>query len=657
MRRARRDPELWAGVGRTAAEGAGLLVALPLWIWWATWKGGYPPAVFLPGIGYLAIASLALCLFAPRPRLTRCSAWALGALALLTVWTVFSLVWAEDRGAAEIASARQVLLFASFALPAVWSPTTRALTIGLAALPCVALLGAITALFATLADPATLEDGRLLAPAGYTNATAALLAMGVPVSLVLFSRRELPVAARAVALAVGGALLQAFLLTQSRGGLVALGIVLLLALLLTPGRLRLLLPIGVLALAAWVGLDPLLEVRRLAVEGGDVAGALDGAIRTMVLTSLALLALGTVYAGLDTRLEIGTKTVRRLSVAVIAVVGAAVIVAVVAVASTGPAPGEWISEKVTDFKTADYAELESQPTRFTGDLGSNRYDYWRVSVDVFADHPGTGTGAGNFIAPFLERRKADKSTIYSHSIWLETLAELGAVGFLALLAFAISLVLALIRAGGRPGVPRWLVATAALPLAYLLIHGAIDWISVFPAVAAPAMALAGGATGVGRFAGEPSVHRRVSPAIGVAAALVLATLLSAPLLMSARLADRAMASWRADPAAAVDDLERAAALDPLAAAPYVQLGVVGVELERPALARDAFRSALERDPSAWYPRFQLGLLAAAAGRRGAAVADVEAALERNPREPEVRQVLRKLRKGGRPDARAVQARV
>ncbi len=646
-----------ARFGELAVEGAGLLVAVPLWVWWAVWKGGYPPAVFLVAIGYLALAAAAVYLFVPRPRLGGASAWALGALAALSAWTLASLLWADDQGAAEVASARQVLLLASFALPVLWPPTARGLLAGVVALPLVALCGAVSALGGALADVSTLIDGRLAGPTGYANASAALMAIGILPALVLGSRREIAVPLRVLSLAAAGALLGTFVLTQSRGGLGALALVLLLAFLFVPGRLRLLIPLVLVALAVGAALDPLLEVRSAAVEGGNVEASLRDAIAALLTSTAVLTALAAIYAAADSRIEVGEKTVRRASAAVAAALGGVALIAAVALLASGPDVGGWVSDRAEDFKTPDYAQLESEPSRFTGDLGSNRYDYWRVSVDVFAEEPLTGSGAGNFIAPYLERRQGEKSTIYAHSIWLGSLAELGAAGLLALVGFVVALSAALARSARRLGSRRWIVAAAALPLAYVLVHGSFDWITAFPVVIAPALALAGAAAGAIPAGSGPPAPGRRSVSLAVVLALALATVLAAPLLVAARLSDRGVTTWPADPSRAIADLERAADLDPLAAAPYVRLGVVAIELDRPALARRAFDLALERDGSAWYPELQLGLVAAEAGHRERALRHLEVALARNPREPEVRVVLRSVRQGHAPDPSAVQRRV
>ena len=66
-------------------------------------------------------------------------------------------------------------------------------------------------------------------------------------------------------------------------------------------------------------------------------------------------------------------------------------------------------------------------------MGSNRYEYWKVALKVSADHPLAGVGPaasgsnGSSAATIAERVRD------AHSLELETLAELGLVGFALLL--------------------------------------------------------------------------------------------------------------------------------------------------------------------------------------------------------------------------------
>jgi hypothetical protein len=650
-------PDRTGALGRLALEGGGLLLAAPLWLWWAVWKGGYEPSIFLPAIAYLAFAALVLHLWAPRPPLSRPVAVALAGLGALSVWSVLSLIWADDGGAAEIAAGRQVLLLASFALPALWPPTTRMLLLGLGALTLSALAGGISALGEVLGDPEALLDGRLVGPTGYANASAALFAAGGLPALAIASRRESGPAVRAGAIAAAGVLAGLFVLTQSRGGVGALVVAVLIAFALMPGRLRFAVPIAIVAVGVLVILDPLLEVRRVAVGVGDLGTAIDDAVRALGLLAAALVPVGLLYAFADARIDVKPRVGRAVSRAVGALLVGAALAGAVALVVSGPDPVEWVFDRVDDFKTPDYSRLESQDTRFTGDLGSNRYDYWRASVEIFSERPLTGSGAGNFIGPYLEIRESDISTIYAHSVWLGTLGELGALGILALLTFAGALALAIVRRIRAAGTDGWVVAAASLPFVYVLVHASADWVGAFPVVAAPAFGLAGAAVAVGRA--EPVTVRRGarSSSTWFVVGLVACAVAAMPLFLAARWSDRGAATWPERPDAALRDLERAADLDPLAPAPDVRRGVIAIELGRHGVAAEAFEAALERDPTAWYPRFQLGVLAGADGRFGAAMRHLAAAARLNPREPEIRRARRALALGRTFDPLATQRRV
>ena len=67
-------------------------------------------------------------------------------------------------------------------------------------------------------------------------------------------------------------------------------------------------------------------------------------------------------------------------------------------------------------------------------MQSNRYAYWKVALRTFADHPLIGVGSGGFQAEWLRERPFREPVRDAHSLYLETLAELGLVGFALLRA-------------------------------------------------------------------------------------------------------------------------------------------------------------------------------------------------------------------------------
>jgi O-antigen ligase len=123
-----------------------------------------------------------------------------------------------------------------------------------------------------------------------------------------------------------------------------------------------------------------------------------------------------------------------------------------------------------------------------GSVGSNRYEYWKVALKVAADHPIAGVGTSGFAVEWLKRRNIDDAVHDAHSLELETLAELGLVGFALLCALLISVALAARR------VHRYDPGLAAGPIAGLTLwalHAAIDWDWEMPALTLAAVVLAG----------------------------------------------------------------------------------------------------------------------------------------------------------------------
>jgi O-antigen ligase len=259
-------------------------------------------------------------------------------------------------------------------------------------------------------------------------------------------------------------------------------------------------------------------------------------------------------------------------------------------------------------------------------LGSNRYDFWRVELAGFERHPLAGVGARGFVVEYQRERRSIEEPARGHSIVFDALLETGIVGF-ALLAVALGAVLVGVarRAGTVPGV-------AALGgFTYFAVHSSGDWTWTFPAVGIPAFALAGAALSAGEGVRLP---RPATLAAGAGA--LLAALAAVPPLLSDRIVDRALE--RGDPSA----LATAKTLDPLAFEPWLaQLSFATTPAERIA----ALRGAIDRDPAAPTLRILLGRQLLATGRRRAGIAELEHAVRLDPRGTEARGALRRARRG------------
>nr|MBA2764499.1 O-antigen ligase family protein [Thermoleophilaceae bacterium] len=109
------------------------------------------------------------------------------------------------------------------------------------------------------------------------------------------------------------------------------------------------------------------------------------------------------------------------------------------------------------------------------DASGSRSDLYRVALGGFAEHPLIGGGGGSFEPLYYERRSLDAGTRDAHSLYLETLSELGLIGFGALALFLGAFGFAAARAlqSGRPD--RGTAAASVAAVVVLLAHSAVDW--------------------------------------------------------------------------------------------------------------------------------------------------------------------------------------
>ena len=122
------------------------------------------------------------------------------------------------------------------------------------------------------------------------------------------------------------------------------------------------------------------------------------------------------------------------------------------------------------------ASLHQEHTLLSGLFGANRPRYWHVAWREWTMKPVLGSGAGTFERYWLLYRPVSSFARDAHSLYLETLAELGPVGLVLLLA-ALGLPLLVLRGRRDP-----LLATAAAGYVAYLVHTGVDWDWELPAV-------------------------------------------------------------------------------------------------------------------------------------------------------------------------------
>ena len=184
-----------------------------------------------------------------------------------------------------------------------------------------------------------------------------------------------------------------------------------------------------------------------------------------------LIALGAAAAWAAPR-EQAQVQLAPLRVAALAVLAVAVAGTVLAVTQAERRGG-------TDTPEAGAGRLAS--------VQSNRYDYWRVAMRSFADHPLAGVGSAGFRVEWLRERPFRESVRDAHSLYLETAAELGLAGLACLFALFGGVAAGAARARRRAGP---VVAPAIAGTATWAVHAGIDWDWELPALSLLALLLA-----------------------------------------------------------------------------------------------------------------------------------------------------------------------
>jgi tetratricopeptide (TPR) repeat protein len=313
-------------------------------------------------------------------------------------------------------------------------------------------------------------------------------------------------------------------------------------------------------------------------------------------------------------------------------------------------PTEKVGDAWDDFKEGG-AGPQAGGSRFSGG-GTNRYDFWTVAWDAFADKPLRGMGTENFQEEYLQHGESDEQPRYAHSLQLGVLSQTGIVGGLLLFGALVAALAGALGARAAPLAGRAAAAAGVALFAYWFLHASVDWFWEFPALTGPAVAGLGLACAlVPRREPETAsagnrARRRAGIAVAAAATVVLAVSYLLPWLAELEI-DRAAETWRADPDGAFRRLERAEDLNPLAARPALTSGTIARRVGRLEKARQEFAEALEREPRNVYALLELGVIAAVEGDRRTALRLVGRANALSPRDDDLRLALRRL-KANRP---------
>jgi O-Antigen ligase len=606
--------------------------------------GGYDPLVGdQAGIAVWWVLVVAVAVGALPARPPGALAWAaLGLLAAFVVWTALSLSWTESTEKTAADLARVVTYLGVFAA-AIFSrgpDSSRrlvgAVAAGIVLVSAVALLSRLhPAWFPEATQTAKLVSGsleRLSYPIDYWNGLGALIAIGIPLVLQVASCAR-SILIRAAAAAALPALALSIFFTLSRGGIAAAIVALVVYLAFASDRL----PKALTALVAGVGGALLIAVasQRDALQHGLLNATArqqgDGLLALVLVVCLAvgLIQAGISYGLLNEKRPSWTFVSRRHSL-VAAVAGVLVLLLVaVALDAPGRASSGW-----------DEFRRGAGPGLGTGRLGSvagqSRYQLWKAALNENGTRPLTGTGSGTFELWWARHNTTGESVRDTHSLYLQTLGELGIVGLVLLAAF----LLAVLVGGGRnvlrasPSGRSSLAAALAGCTAFFLT-AAVEWMWQIPVLPVAMLLLASLLVTAGMppaGAGGAPLKLPLRVAFGLAAIVALAAI--AVPFASTDLLRQSEAEVRAGRLPkALGDARTAQNVEPGAAGPRLQQALVLEAEGSPSAALRAVRGAVGREPANWRNWLVLSRIEAERGQAAAAVRAYRRARSLNPRSP------------------------
>jgi hypothetical protein len=568
-----------------------------------------------------------------------------GLLAAFAAWTGLSAFWASSAERAFLELDRVVLFLAVLAV-AVLAGTRASLrrwTDGIAlAIAAIGVLALASRLFPNTFPKGNIPEflpaalSRLSWPVEYWNGLAILVALGLPLLLRAASEPRSPIV-RGVAVGLVPALAGTMYLTSSRGGFAAAAVGLAVFLVLTARRWSAGVALAVgLAGSAFV-ISRLVERSALANDPFGSAEAVAEGRSAAALILLACLACGVAY-GLAVAFAPTIRVPLVVSVAVVAVLAAGT---VFFVAQSHPV------RRFEEFKAmpTDYDETDFVKSHLLSGSGSGRWQFWEGAVDQWRADPVVGQGAGSFEAWWAQNAPFTYFIKDAHSLYLETMGELGLVGIVLLAAMLLSAVVV--------GLARWRRAAGELQaevaallglLAAYLVAAGIDWVWELTVVSVVAFAAIGLLVGPATLGGEdweadvPRRERTRARRLAVGAAALLTGWLlivgqAIPFLASLEIGESQAAVRRGDGGKALSSAENARSIQPWAASPYLQLALVREALDDLPAAREAIEDAIERDPLDW----RLWLVRTRLETTAGAIADARESLARarelNPHSP------------------------
>jgi hypothetical protein len=596
----------------------------------AAGRGGYFPTAWgWAAVPLCWVAAMALCL-RTLPRLGRLELAFFSALLLFAAWIALSALWSLQPADSVLEVERAlvypigVLTVLLLARRAAVAAVLGGTLCGIAAVCAYALA---TRLFPErLGVFDSIAGYRLSHPVTYWNALGLLAAIGVLLAFNFALRGALPF--RALAAAALPVLLPTLYFTFSRGAWLALALGLVAAVVLDPRRLQLasgLVLLAPAAIATWLASrsPALTQLGATLPKATHTGHRLALGIVVLMLFSAAV---ALAFAFVERRVRVGTR-VRRIYGGVLVFVVVATIVATF-VRVGGPVD---LTRRAYDSFTSSPVHVatgSSLNNRLFSFSNDGRIGLWRIAAHDFEAHPLIGSGAGTYESVYLLHRPTSAKVRDAHSLYLETLAELGVVGLALLVTALLVPAVGAVRMRRHPLVP---IAFGAYVT--FLVHAGVDWDWEVTAVTLAGLLCGTGLVLAARGEQEPNRVRLAAP---VRVALFAVTVAICVVSFVGLIGNTALASsqqaivdgrW----AHAASQAERGIRWAPWSPNGRQYLGEAQFALGHDSAGLVNVRRAIRQDPRDWDLRWTLALLTHGATQKQATLA----ALHLNPRSPEL----------------------
>jgi O-Antigen ligase len=574
----------------------------------------------------------------PTPGGTNAGRLILILLAAFAGWTALSLTWTEsdERTATEVARVWTYLGIFVLALIAQadgrWRPVLFGVTTGIAIVCALAVLSRMHPPWFPEQTAGRYLTGidierRLAYPLNYPSGLGVLAAIGVPLALGAASLARTSVG-KALGAAVLPVLALTLWLTTSGLSLPAAIVALIAFLALAPDRLPRLATMAVAGAGAAL-LFAAVEQRDALDRGLPTPTALEQGDELLALTVIVCLGVGLIQAGMDLWLRRWARpTWLRISRCQASVATASALAVGLTVGVAAGLPGELRDQwDVFKQRTAGADPTESSRGAQIVDIsGSGRYQFWEAAVDANATDPWVGIGPGTFEFWWLRNGSYNGYTRDAHSLYVETLGELGIVGFALVVGLSAGILLVgAWRAYRAPPDLRLAIAAATAGCAAFIAGAIVDWmweLGVLPVIffmLAAVVVGAGSRLPPRRVSRSVPGWRRHLPRIAVGALSVAALIAIVPSFWGAlKLQDSydAAAGDRIDEA--LEDARDAQSIQPYAAGPRLQEALLLYREGDRDAAADAARAAVERERTNWRNWYVLSQIESRLGNRAAA---------------------------------------